>query len=260
MSLGRKQSVTHEDFQRTLLNIKAHVSRQHLDNLIDKTVSEIKRTCRHKRAAFSWSGGKDAQVLRSLCELAGIENCILAMTHGLEFPEFLRWVTDNMPWRLEVMDTGQDLRWLAEHQHMLFPQDSRTAARWFKIVQHRAQAEFFERRGLDLLLLGRRWADGNFTGGGRRKVYRSNGVNRYSPIAHWSHEEVFAFIQHYNVPLPPVYSWPRGFRVGTGAWPMRQWTGSVENGWAETFIVDPNIVHEAATLIPSARRFLRKKG
>lgn len=258
MSLGRKQSITHEDFQRALLDIKAHVSRRHLDNLIDRTVSEIKRTCRHKRAAFAWSGGKDAQALRALCELAGVEDCVLAITR-LEVPAFLAWTTDNMPWRLEVMDTGQDLRWLSNNQHMIFPQESRTAAQWFKIVQHRAQADYFVRHGLDLLLLGRRWADGNFTGGGRRKIYRARGITRYSPLAHWSHEEVLALIHYKRIALPPTYSWPRGFRVGTGAWPMRQWTGSVENGWSETYTIDREIVLEAATLIPSARRFLRKR-
>ena len=67
---------------------------------------------------------------------------------------------------------------------------------------------------------------------------------------------MLAFCHHYRMPMAPCYRWPNGFAVGTGPWPARQWTGSVEQGWAEVWRIDPSVVRGAAALIPSAREFL----
>ena len=57
-----------------------------------------------------------------------------------------------------------------KHPSMLFPQDSATAAKWFSIVQHRAQAQYYKENDLDVLLLGRRRADGNYCGKGSNTI------------------------------------------------------------------------------------------
>lgn len=251
--------MSNEEWLRTWNNIDNLVTKAEIDNLLDRTVEEIKKVIKGKKVAFCWSGGKDSQALRFVMKQAGIEDCVFAMTN-LEYPEFLRWVTDNMPEQLEVINTGQDLKWLAKNQHMLFPQDAKTAAKWFKIVQHTAQEIYYKRHKLDMIILGRRKADGNYTGKDGSNIYTNRkGITRYSPLRDWAHEHVLGLIHYYKIPMPPIYKWPNGFKVGTGAWPARQYTGSIRQGWREVYTIDPSIVHEAATLIPSARQFLEEE-
>ena len=70
----------------------------------------------------------------------GINSCVLVICN-LEYKAFLDWVEIHKPEELEIVNTGQDMKWLASHQQMLFPQNSKTAAQWFHIVQHRGQAK-----------------------------------------------------------------------------------------------------------------------
>lgn len=257
MSLGRKQSATHEQFVAAFESIESIVSRQSIEELVAKTVEEIRARTRSKRVAFAWSGGKDSIALEHVCTAAGIEECVLVISE-LEYPEFLRWTTENMPPRLTVVTTGQDLSWLAAHPAMLFPRDSTTAGKWFKCVQHTGQERYYRDNDLDMILLGRRKSDGNFVGKGG--AYESRGIVRYSPIRDWSHEEVLAVCKYYAKPMPPCYRWPRGYRVGTGPWPARQWTDSEEHGFQEVWEIDPSVVRGAAEKIPSARRFMERRG
>ncbi len=256
MTLPRKQAATTEEFWTALGTIRDRYPLARLEALADQAVATIRDMARTERLAYAWSGGKDSVVLGYLAERAGVRECVLVIT-DLEYPEFLGWATDNMPQDLEVVNTGQDLPWLAKHPAMLFPMEAQTAARWFRVVQHTGQRDYFRKHGLDGLLLGRRWADGNYTGPkGEVRYQNREGVTRISPIANWTHEDVLASIAWFDLPLAPNYGWPRGFRVGTGPWPARQWCGTVERGWREVYAIDPEIVREASRLIPSARTFL----
>lgn len=172
-------------------------------------------------------------------------------------PGFLKWVDRYKPKELEIINTGQDLEWLSKHLNMLFPQDSATAAKWFSIVQHRAQAKYYKAHELDLLLLGRRRADGNYCGRGSNIYTDGKGITRYSPLAAWSHEEILAYIHYHKLAIPPIYGWKNGFLCGTHPWPARQWTGSIENGWEEVYEIDQDIVKKAAEFIESAAEFLK---
>jgi 3'-phosphoadenosine 5'-phosphosulfate sulfotransferase (PAPS reductase)/FAD synthetase len=255
--LGRKQTSDHEDFVRALDRIETIVSRDEVEDLVGRTAEEIRRRCAGRKAAFAWSGGKDSIALEHVCTAAGLRECVLVIS-DLEYPAFLRWVTDHMPPRLEVVSTGQDLAWLAANPGMLFPKDSATAGKWFKIVQHSGQARFYRQRKLDALLVGRRRADGNFVGPDGE--YESKRIVRYSPIRDWRHEDVLAVIRYFDKPMPPCYEWPRGFRVGTGPWPARQWCGTDERGFAEVWTIDPDVVRGAAEMLPPARAFMERHG
>lgn len=253
--LGKKQSIDNKEWLRVIKDIENLTLKKKLDQLVDKTVEDVKAKIKGKNVAFAWSGGKDSLVLEKICTMAGITECVLVICN-MEYKAFLQWVTDNMPEGLEVIDTGQDLKWLAAHPQMLFPQNSNIASQWFHIVQHRGQAKYYKLRDLDILLLGRRKADGNYVGKGSNIYTDSKGVTRFSPLADWSHEEILAFIHYYNIPMPPFYEWQNGYYCGTHPWPARQWTGSIENGWKEVYQIDNSIVKEAAQYIPSARLFL----
>ena len=56
-----------------------------------------------------------------------------------------------------------------------------------------------------------------------------------------------------------IYSWKNGYLCGTHNFAERQWTGSIQNGWAEVFEIEPEWVYKAATCIDSAREFLDGK-
>lgn len=254
----RKQSLTHEDFEVIRQRATVEISRAEIDAKIDKAVSEVRKFCAGRNVAYAWSGGKDSIALGLVAELAGVKECVFGMC-DLEYPAFLSWVTANMPDRLEVINTGLDLEWILAHPDMLFPQHANLAAQWFAKVQHTAQRKFYRQRGLDAIILGRRRTDGNFVGRNGENYYEAEGVTRYSPIADWSHADVFAAIDHYGMPMPPIYGWPRGYRCGTHPWAARQWCNGVEDGWREVHMIDPSVVEFAATRIPSAAEFLGRK-
>lgn len=259
-TLGRKQAIRDQAAWRAAIASARDVwPDDRLDNLIDRTVDEVRTVTRGRRAALAWSGGKDSLAVEHITRLAGIDRAVLAICE-MEFPEFLAWVTDHMPPGLTVYSTGQDLHWLRDHPKMLFPQGD-LGARWFSIVQHRGQERYFKENNLDVLILGRRRSDGNYVGPKGANIYgNARGIVRYSPLADWPHEAVFALIAREKMSLPPCYSWPRGFQVGTGSWPARQWTRDLDHGFEEVWTIDPDVVREAATVLPQARSWLVKTG
>ena len=256
-AIGKKQQTTQDEWLRSIEAIRrGEFDFAALDRLIEKTVDAMREIAGAGNVAFAWSGGKDSIVLEWLCRQAGISECVLGMC-DLEYPAFLQWITANMPDGLEVINTGLDIEWLALNPEMLFPETANIAARWFKLVQHTAQEKYIRQRRVGALIVGRRRADGNFISrDGSLSYTTSKGFTRASPIADWTHEDVLALIEREALPIPPIYDWPRGYQVGTHAWPARQWTGGIENGWREVYSIDPAIVRDAARLIPSAARFL----
>lgn len=260
--LGKKQFEDNRIFQHTWENIEGIISKAHVKKKLYNTLSEMRQVLRgNLRFGNAWSGGKDSVVVDLLCKMLEkpYQSCI-GMTDELEFPEFMKFVTDNMPPDLIVYNSGHTLEWLSKNQRYLFPKDSATATYWFKTIQHKAQNRFFKDQKLDVLLTGRRLKDTNYCGKNGLYKNKSSGVVRYSPIYQWSHEEVLATIKYYNLPLAPFYKWPNGWVVGSGCWAARQWTGSVSQGWADIYEIDPSVVHDAAKYIKSANDYVRNLG
>lgn len=258
MSLGRKQSISNDAWLEAVATIESTVSRSELDDLTAATIADIQDTVSGKKAAYAWSAGKDSIVLGHICEAAGVKDGMIGVC-DLEYPAFSAWIDANRPDGCEVINTHQDLDWLSKHQEMLFPKDSSAAGRWFSIVQHRAQRIYFKSHQLDIIILGRRRADGNFVGRGTNTYTDGKGVTRFSPLAAWSNEHVLAYIHYHKLPLPPIYGWKNGYLCGTHPWPARQWTGGIENGWREVYEIDPSIVIGAAEKLESARAFLDRE-
>lgn len=254
--LGKKQRISNDEWIEAVKNIRDTVKKKDLDIKVKATVKNIKEKTAGKKAAYCWSAGKDSLVLGKLCEKAGIKDCVLVVS-DLEYPAFSTWVEEHKPEGLTIINTHQNLDWLSKHQQMLFPQDSKAAAQWFHIVQHRGQAEYFKDKDLDMLILGRRRADGNYVGKGTNIYTNRQGVTRFSPLADWTHEDILAYIDYYDVAMPPIYGWKNGYLCGTHPWPARQWTESIENGWKEIWDIDHSIVEEAAGYLDSAKEFLQ---
>lgn len=260
-----KQRSRHEDWLPALEYAYEHPNHQRADRLVDTAVARIHamaRTLGTTRIGYGWSGGKDSQALRIVADEAGVRECYLAISN-LEWPAFLAWATEHMPDRLTVnLRKRINLAWLRLHPHMLFP-DAYGASRWFQIIQATGRREFARNSGVDVVLLGRRVADGNqiiprrLADGTGPYWYRDRGFTTASPLYDWTHEDVLAVLGSRNMPLPPNYGWPRGFRVGTGSWPARQWCTRTQ-GWAEVVHIDPTVAHAAAAAgIPGAAEALR---
>ncbi len=253
--LGKKQSISNDTWIEAIENIEALVSEKELDLAVQIAIDDIKKTTKGKKAAYAWSAGKDSIVLGHICEKAGIKECMIGVCN-LEYPAFYKWVEENKPGSCEIINTGQDIEWLSKRLDMLFPQSSAKATRWYSIVQHAAQRKYFKVQNLDILVLGRRRADGNYVGGKKAIYTDGKGITRYSPLATWKHEYILAYIHYNKLSLPPIYSWKNGYLCGTHPWPARRYTGSIENGWREVYSIDKNIVINAAAHIKSAQDFL----
>jgi 3'-phosphoadenosine 5'-phosphosulfate sulfotransferase (PAPS reductase)/FAD synthetase len=251
--LGRKQNINNEEWLHAVASIESLVSRDSIKKLAAETLKDIKKHIKGVNSAYSWSGGKDSIVLSHLCQKAGITKSLCAVCN-LEYPAFRRWIDENKPDGCEIVNTGQDLAWLSERQWMIFPDKSDVASRWYAVVQHHAQRQFCKDNDLDIMLLGRRRADGNFIGRGQNSYTDGNGTVRFSPLAYWRHEDILAYIHYNALPLPPIYDWHNGYKCGTHPWPARPYTNG--NGWVEVYAIDTAIVEEAATFIPSAAAFL----
>lgn len=253
--LKRKQSATNAEWLEAVNKIAETVSEEEISELTEKTVFEIRSKTAEKKCAYAWSAGKDSVVLGDICKKSGITDSMIAVT-DLEYPAFMKWVDENKPEKCTVINVGYDIEWLSKHQNLIFPQDSSTAAHWFSIVQHKAQRQYFKENNLDIILLGRRKADGNYVGKGDNLYTDGKGVTRYSPLSEWSHEHLLAYIHYNKLTLPPIYGWKNGYVCGTHPWPARQWTGSIENGWREVYEIDKSIVEKAAEYVQSAKTFL----
>ena len=89
--LGRKQRIKNSAWINTFGKIEQLVTKKELDQLVEKTVREIKKKTKGKKAAYAWSGGKDSLVLGEICQLAGITPCVLVICN-LEYRAFVEWV------------------------------------------------------------------------------------------------------------------------------------------------------------------------
>lgn len=223
------------------------------NRLLWDAVHETEKRVHGHRVAFGWSGGKDSQLIRAVAERAGIRDSVLVISE-LEYPAFLTWVADNMPWGLHVETRPLDLAWLVRNPNMLFPMSAAAAVKWFRAVQHQGQRDYCRQQEIEILVLGRRKADGNFIGKGGREYVDPKGFVRFSPIADWTAEDALCVLGALALPLPPCYWWPRGFQVGTGPWPARQFQATREQAWAEVKQIDPEVVELAARAnLPGAK-------
>lgn len=257
--LGRKQSGDNNAFRDAWQDAESLMPRSRAIELVEAAAARVRSLVAGRPAAYAWSGGKDSQALRAVAEAAGVDRGVIGLSRQ-EFPAFEQWVRLNRPPGITPIVTGPDLSWLAGHGRYLFPRNSRDASFWARSVNIRAQDDYCASRSVRVLLLGRRRLDGNYIGPRGADHYESRGVVKVNPIADWSHETVLAVIAHFRLPLPPCYDWPNGWVVGTGGWPARQHTKSVDDGWAKTFAIDPSVVRAAAAVIPSAGSWLDRAG
>lgn len=251
--LGRKQVSNHSDWLYVLEHIADYISAEEVEEYAVKAISNIRMVSDGKHAAYAWSGGKDSIVLADLCAKAGVNEGYFAYC-DLDYPEFVKWCSDNKPDGVTMMHTGYGLEWLSHHQELIFAEGS-IGQRWHQISQRGPFTRMFFEKHLDVLLVGHRVIDGNVCGKDGY-IRKKSGEVRYTPISDWPHEAVLGYIHYHNLSLPPIYGWKNGFVIGTHAWPEREFCKTLEQGYREVYAIDPSIVKSAAEYIPSARHFL----
>lgn len=264
-TLGRKQSLTRDNWQNVADNIDQVVPRAELDTLIDRTLDHLLDYSRGKHIAYGWSAGKDSITLRWLIEQAGLEwPSFITFTETLEYPAFVDWANRHAPDGLQTITAPLNHTWLRDNPHMLFPQDSKTNNKWMQRVQRWGWTQYNHQHQPDAIALGKRTHDGNIVGPkGSNVSTNRQGVTTWSPIADWRHEHLVALITYEGLELPAIYDHPRGFEVGTGPWAQRTGTHPDPQhpnyGWAEVYTIDPTIVHQAAAEhIPGAHHYLKE--
>lgn len=256
--LGRRH-IRDGDYRTALARARAHVTDSQLDDLIAATLADIIAVARAARLGYAWSGGKNSQALAYLMARAGIHTSVLCHSADLEWPAMAQWTAVTKPLGCETVTVPVGVAWLAAHPQLLFPQ-GRHGTRWAQLHQQ-AMARWFHREALDVVAVGRRKVDGNWTGPpGTDRYTTAHGVTVWSPLSRWSHEQLFALLEREGLALPPCYRWPRGFQVGTGPWPARQWTDSVDHGFDECWRIDPAVIRRAAAALPAAADWMRRTG
>ena len=250
--LGRKQGMKPEDekiWWNVINHIDEYVSANEVERATDIARARILKMTDGKKAAYSWSGGKDSLAIAALCQSVGIYKCQCFFT-DLEFPAWKKFLFEHAPAGCEMVNVGFGLDYLVEHPDMIFPH-GKTALRWPQQVQRAQFIRHLLGTDIDVLITGHRLIDGNDncgTNGIRRKA---GGKILFAPIFDWTHEMLFAFLHYNQIELPFIYKWNRGFFEGTHLWVERF-------NYQQVYDIDPTVVINAAKKLPSAKKFLEE--
>lgn len=250
--IKKKTRTTEADWRNAIKDISLIVSREHIEELAAQTLEYVKANV-SGNVVLSYSAGKDSIVLEHLLRPLGFKS-IMAYC-DLEYPCFMNWVRENAPDGLMLINSGQNLKWLSEHEEMLFPDNSAKAGRWYDIVQHRVQNKYIQDNAVDFLILGRRLADGNFCG--KNGIYKKGSCSVISPLYKWTHEDILAYIYYYELPLPPIYDFADGYKQGTHNWASYiLYDGMTKDQALERlWKIDKNIILEAKEQIALIERW-----
>ena len=257
--LGRKKAIKNEQFIDLYTNRPDSVSIARINELEEMTLLRILEKTKGKTAAFGWSGGKDSQVIRLLCEKAGILDCMWGTSPELEYPAFARWMEENKPEKLVKINSAIDYEWVKKHEDLIFPSLGKDHQKHHLLQQWNTEHKYQLQNDIDVFILGRRSIDGNTVGKTGDGYFWKNRY-QYLPIADWTHEELCSYIYYNKIKMAPIYSWPRGFVVGTHIWPKRTSKNySKLYCWNEIWAIDKSIILEASKYLESAKRYLQER-
>ena len=263
--LGRKQSSNNRDWVRAWETCTNIINREHINELTNQTIQRIKSVIEinnFKRIAYAWSGGKDSIVLYDILRKSGIDMVggVLAL-YEHEFPEFYEWICKNKPPEVQVIKTKAFTDdFLNKNPEYLFPmqdkyKDAYLPPRW------KVQNNFIKEYGIDCMILGRRYADGNNCGKRENGFVTSSKAGcKFNPLADWTHEEILAYLQYNNLELPPIYFYENGFQAGTQVWTEKR---RINGHYFETFDllmeIDPRIIEESKGKLKIVDEYLEYK-
>lgn len=261
---GPKRTFTDEAWAFIREHITEIVSDAELDQLEEMTLKRAEEWLKDfERPLVCWSGGKDSQVLLHLMHRIGLREAIGVFTHpDLEYPTAMRWYNENRPDGCEFVITHHDLTWLSKHPDMLFPTTNAGASRAYQIIQQVHYDRYCREHEFDVVILGRRRKDGNFCPS--EPYAPKGGIYRANVIYDWDHEQTYAYMARYNLPLAPIYDWPDGFLEGTHPWCFRlsrkHHGYSEKETWQVIYDIDPDIIDLARPFFPVAQEVWNGNG
>lgn len=256
--LRKKQVITsNEEWLECRASSTIECTKDHIENITERTIERIDRILRGKSACSGWCAGKDSIVLDDLMRKWGGQYTPIIWKGINNYPAMDRWIGDNRPRGLiESVIDKFSLAFIEKNPEYLFclgdTRQKWMSAKWSK---QRKDTEKF-----DLFVTGRRLLDGNVCGNVSNDFVRNK---TFSPIADWTHEELFSYIEYNGIALPPFYEWSRGFLLGSVA--MGEWTErpanelSEDEVWDEIYEIDESIVHNAAQDLRRANDYLERK-
>lgn len=184
------------------------------EDIVARTIQEIRGSAQHHKFCLRFSGGKDSVVMKRLLEMAGVEFTAKFSRTSVDPPELLQFI------RTEHPDVQVEPPRITMFQLIIkkgFPPT--------RLCRYCCQ-EFKERNvcgrsGSLLTLTGVRKAESPKRKS--RAKYEScqadKGVNFFHPIINWSDEQVWDFIQAEHIPYCSLYD--EGFtRIGCVGCPL----------------------------------------
>lgn len=246
--LGRKKNNSNEDWLRAFDISDRLYTKGQMEDRLGTAAEALKAKTAGKTCVCCWSGGKDAQVVRLICEMAGVKTFVMGSAGELEYPAFRKWVDAEKPDGLEIYEAGIDHGVFTKRKNLVFPDNAADAYWYYVNVNQQAWKKGAEKHGADALILGHRELDGNQKG----KPFTINGktIEKVFPIWSFNHEEIFAAIKHFSLPLAPFYSWPDGFTEGTHVTLGRSGKRGRRETAAQIMRIDDSILPRLAKTIP----------
>lgn len=260
--LRSKRTFVNDKVQDVWEHITDYVTEAEANEAVEAAAAETLTVLegRPDQAVYGWSGGKDSIALEVVMQRAGVRRCLMGSIPHLEFRTFMAWCEEHQPDHLvHLPNNDVDLRWLADprNDRYLFPANYTDGYKWTVLGTRRAQFLYQEQHHPAMQIYGRRTIDGNIIPSTPYGIHRTRKLTTYSPIRHWPHELVLAVIHYNGKKLPPVYSWPHGWRTGNSSWPGRR-LGTRDESFAATYGVEPDLIREAASVVPAAADWMQR--
>lgn len=246
--LGRKKNNSNEEWKRAFDVADKLIPKTQAEDIVCEAVNRLKLELRGETPVCCWSGGKDAQVVRLIYELAGFDVFTMGSCREIEYPAFLKWVDENKPDGLEIYQADIDVRLFNRKPRLIFPETAADAYWYYQNINQQAWKKSAAKHGASCIVLGHRALDGNQKG----KTWEVDGrpVRKVFPIWELTHEEIFAIIKHFDLPLAPFYGWKNGFVEGTHTVLARSGKAGKREAARDVCEIDPEILPRLAKKIP----------
>lgn len=241
----KKRNLTSEQLEHIHKISTKLYSKSDIKNLEQDCLRKISERIGTLKTAYGYSSGKESIVILHLCKQLGIPGVIInSADPRMHYPVMRSWV------KREIKKHGVHqhprpitLEWLGQHPNQVFSRSSSDSQKWFARTHQTGLREYYKQNNLDLIILGRRKQDGNVMGRGSQSEGYTDQKNftYYFPLASWTHAQVFAYLDHNNLKLPPRYSWTNGYLNESFYWASLKHKGPIAESWRHVFKYYPEL-------------------